>query len=306
MGTPSYMAPEQALGHSRDVGPAADVYALGAILYEMLTGRPPFKGETPIETVRQVVDDEVVPPSRLVPRVARDLETICLQCLHKEPSRRYGSARSLAEDLQNYLAGRPIAARRTPLWERGVKLAHRHPLAATLLALGLFATFGLSAGWLKFTSWETRRKSELRTRLTRSLFEVQDLVTQERWGDAEPALTAIEAEIRGERDLNDLAGRAGDLLTQTRQGRNVQEITSRDQERFRTFRERRRETLFHETHFPGLDVAYDPETVRTAARAALAVFAAPGAAESWELGSLPQSLSPASTTKSRRAASSCS
>ena len=118
------------------------MYALGAILYEMLTGRPPFKGETPIETVRQVVEDEVVPPSRLVPRVARDLETICLQCLHKEPSRRYGSARSLAEDLQNYLAGRPVAARRTPLWERGVKLARRHTLATTLFTLGLVATFG--------------------------------------------------------------------------------------------------------------------------------------------------------------------
>ncbi len=293
MGSPSYMAPEQARGHNRDVGSAADVYALGAILYEMLTGRPPFKGETPVETVRQVVEDEVVPPSRLVPRVARDLETICLQCLHKEPSRRYLSSRSLAEDLQNYLTGRPVAARRTPLWERGVKLARRHTLAATLLALGLFATFGLSAAWLKFTL--LGNLAEVRTEDQAHPGPVRGPGPRDASSagvDAEPALTAIQAEIRGERDLNDLAGRAGDLLTQTRRGRNVQEITSRDQERFRTFRERRRETLFHETHFPGLDVSYDPETVRTPARAALAVFAAPGAAESWELGSLPQSLSP--------------
>ncbi len=108
MGTPGYMAPEQARGHTRDVGPAADIYALGAILYQVLTGRPPFVGETPMETVRQAIDDDPVPPSRLVPRVPRDLVTICLKCLQKDPKKRYVSAQDLAGDLDRYRNGDTI------------------------------------------------------------------------------------------------------------------------------------------------------------------------------------------------------
>jgi serine/threonine protein kinase len=134
IGTPAYMAPEQAAGTREPVGPGADVYGLGVILYEMLTGRVPLQGATTLETLLLVRSEDPVPPRRQIARIPRDLETICLKCLEKEPARRYASALELADDLHRFRVGEPIRARPTPGWERLWKWARRRPLSAGLSA----------------------------------------------------------------------------------------------------------------------------------------------------------------------------
>jgi WD40 repeat protein len=153
VGTPGYLAPEMLTGQRRQVGPAADVYGLGAVLYALLTGRPPFQGETSLETLQQSRFEEPVPPRRLRPEVPRDLETICLKCLEKEPARRFASAEALAQDLARFLAGAPIRARPAGPAERALKWMKRHPTATALLAVTVL-------GILAFAANENRRANE--------------------------------------------------------------------------------------------------------------------------------------------------
>jgi WD40 repeat protein/tRNA A-37 threonylcarbamoyl transferase component Bud32 len=203
MGTPSYMAPEQAGykpdAQARAIGPATDVYALGAILYECLTGRPPFRAATSLDTILQVVADDPVPPTRLQPTTPRDLETICLKCLEKAPAKRFGSAQELADDLRRFLDGLPIAARRTGPLERAAKWVRRRPAVAALLgALAASVIAGVAgmavlyfqAVEAKETAERRRGEAELRYEESRRhLYVAQLALARNAWREGHGRLT---------------------------------------------------------------------------------------------------------------------
>ena len=151
MGTPSYMSPEQAEGRNRQLTIASDIFSLGSILYQMLTGKTPFAGGTGLEIIKRVIEVEPPRPSTLNPKIDPDLETICLRCLQKEPQRRYLSARGLATDLEHWLEGKPIAARPVSDWERAWKWVRRHPavsgLSAAIVISILVGLFAVSWQW---------------------------------------------------------------------------------------------------------------------------------------------------------------
>jgi serine/threonine-protein kinase len=195
VGTPSYMSPEQALGQARDIGPSADIYALGAILYEMLTGHPPFEASTAAETHRKVIDGNPTPPRRLNKKVPRDLETICLKCLQKSPARRYASAQDLTDDLHRFLDGKPVIARPVGIVERSVKWAGRRPVMATLIA-ALMLMLGIStvtAIWIQ--RQENTRRTEKVKRTARAREVIQNAIKdayqkgkKEQWEEANALL----------------------------------------------------------------------------------------------------------------------
>jgi serine/threonine-protein kinase len=206
VGTPSYMAPEQARGQTHAIGPAADIYALGAILYEQLTGRPPFQGETAACTTHQVITQDPVPPSRLHFRVPRDLETICLKCLEKDPQRRYATAAALADDLRRFLRGESIVARPAGLVERLGKWVCRRPGRAALLAASLL----LAAGLVGVSLGLVAQRAQQREAIEAELKEAAELRDSARWEEARAALDRAGGRLRlgGPNDLDRRLGQA--------------------------------------------------------------------------------------------------
>jgi eukaryotic-like serine/threonine-protein kinase len=262
-----------------------------------------------METVRQVIDDDPVPPSRLVPRVPRDLETICLKCLHKEPHKRYDSAQELGDELDRFREGKPIKARPTPFWERGRKWSKRRPVAALSLALGLLMVLGLTASYIVFKDQHNNQVFRDKDRGLELLYQADQAKDREHLADAKFALAAFLADVKDEPELQTISVRVDekrkwvvDQLQVLSLGAAAREHDREDRGRFQKFLDLRPEAQLYAAGLEVLDPADRLKKLRASAHAALAIFATDSltAIESWTLADpLPTALSEVETTRVR-------
>ncbi len=279
LGSPRYMAPEQAEGHAKQVGPAADVYALGTNLYELITGRPPFVAPTVLATLDLVKNAEPVPPRRLQPGLASDLETICLKCLQKEARHRYESADALAEDLTRYLNGEPVLARPTSLWERGWKWVHRRPALAALLVVSTLSMLATAGGGLWYRADLDRQRAVVRRRVAEVRDQVhqfvllgEESIRRKDWDGAKTQLSSALAATRTEHRLAPLSDTVMKMLALT--DLKIAERESREAARARlsAFQRYYDEAVFYQSQYTGLEPEANLRATRAAARRALEQF----------------------------------
>ena len=280
LGSPRYMAPEQAEGHTREVGPAADVYALGTNLYELLTGRPPFVAPTVLATLDLVKNAEPVAPRRLQPGLASDLETICLKCLRKEAAERYESADALAEDLTRYLNGEPILARPTSSWERGVEVGPPPPVSR---CPGCRQHAVDSRGGRRRAvvprrpepparDWPTAASRRSGPRFAQFVVLGEEAIRREDWDSARTQLSSALALARTELRLAAMRDAVTKMLALT--DPKIAERTSRDaaRARFSAFQRYYDEAVFYQSQYTGLEPEANLRASRAAARRALEQF----------------------------------
>lgn len=278
VGTPSYMAPEQAWGKNEQVGPAADIYALGVILYEMLTGRPPFKGADKRQTIKLVRTQEPVPPRQLVPQTPRDLELICLKCLKKDPRERFSSARELADELRRFQEGRPIRTRPTPFWEQAWKWARRQPAAASLVVVSVAALLSLvlfldqRARVARRELREQQRTSDMRNQVQTLHLKARDAADKAQLQDAQGYLRAAFEIIQAEPSLAKLAPPLAALREEVKHRETEQKGQQEAAAGYREFFRLRDVALFHGMVFTGVDLHTNMAAAKTACQDALAIY----------------------------------
>ncbi len=271
LGTPSYMSPEQAWGKNEDVGPASDIYALGILLYEMLTGKPPFKTAHKHETIQLVRTTEPVKPRTLIPQIPRDLELICLKCLETEPRERFASAKELADELRLFLEGCPIKTRPAPVWERAWKWSRRNPMAALFILMSLAAL--CTGGFLleqRARSAEhllqaKQRTFDMREKVLALHVRSREALDRAVLQDAQGYLQAASVIMGTERLLADLKPEHDALQEET-----VGKMAAQDA--WHAFQKRHDEALFYGMVFTGVDLPSNVNEARKACQEALAIY----------------------------------